>query len=213
MCFGAEASFISSGLLLTIGIASIRKTCSKKEIPLASLPIILSAHQFIEGLLWLTLLGKIPQSFQFPMTLIFLIVAFSFWPTYSPISIFCIESNPKRKLSIFSLIIFGIVVSTFLFYYLLVGPFSASIVNCSIYYNHFIPGQKELAILYLLTTFGPYLLSSYKKIVHIGILNVIFCFISYYLYSQTFISVWCFFAALLSIAIYFFFRGKSIKKL
>lgn len=61
--------------------------------------------------------------------------------------------------------------------------------------------------LYLGSTYVPYLLSSRKGVRILGVMNIIFAALSRMMYWVTFDSVWCFFAAILSVGIYFFLRS------
>ncbi|HNM73705.1 MAG TPA: hypothetical protein PKM66_11720, partial [Nitrosomonas sp.] len=55
MCFSAEASFIVSGTLSIIGISAIRQIKARKDIFVASIPLIFALQQLTEGLLWVVL--------------------------------------------------------------------------------------------------------------------------------------------------------------
>lgn len=67
-------------------------------------------------------------------------------------------------------------------------------------------GVHGFAGVYVIVTILPYFLSSHRSILIFGIPNLIFCAIAYFFYRMAFISVWCFFAAILSLTLYFFLR-------
>ncbi len=54
MCFSAPASFISGTALSVIGVAALKRTESKSEIPFALIPLLFGIQQLTEGVIWLT---------------------------------------------------------------------------------------------------------------------------------------------------------------
>jgi hypothetical protein len=55
MCFSASASFGASLVLSVIGVATIKNTRHREQLPFASIPFVFAVQQFSEGVLWLTL--------------------------------------------------------------------------------------------------------------------------------------------------------------
>lgn len=51
MCFSASASFIAGASLSAIGVATLRRVESKKEIPFATIPLLFGIQQLIEGVI------------------------------------------------------------------------------------------------------------------------------------------------------------------
>src|SRR5277367_5420023 len=49
MCFSAAANFVGSGVLATVGVATLTKVKHRRELLFASLPALFAIHQFIEG--------------------------------------------------------------------------------------------------------------------------------------------------------------------
>ena len=54
MCFSASASFLAASLLLVTGIYALKKVKSKKQIPLALIPLFFAFQQAAEGVIWLS---------------------------------------------------------------------------------------------------------------------------------------------------------------
>ena len=48
MCFSAAANFVGSGVLGTIGVATLTKVKHKRGLLFASLPTLFAVHQLIE---------------------------------------------------------------------------------------------------------------------------------------------------------------------
>lgn len=55
MCFSSIASFAASGILVVVGIASIKKVEYPSQLMFAGIPILFSGQQFTEGFVWLAL--------------------------------------------------------------------------------------------------------------------------------------------------------------
>jgi hypothetical protein len=83
---------------------------------------------------------------------------------------------------------------------------SAEIKNSCIYYKHPMERSVYVMVGYLLATVIPFFLSSFRSIVWLGVANAIACGIAYYFYTVNFVSVWCFFGAVVSGLIYSYFN-------
>lgn len=215
MCFGPVTSITSSIALAAIGVTTVKRACTKRQIPFAAIPLLFAVHQFIEGLLWITLIHREYAFAQPALTVLYLLVALCFWPIYAPISIYLMEESPRRQKLMLPIVLLGALAGVALLTNLLSGTNSAAIKNCSIYYDFLVPEtQVGLTFLYVSAVFGATFLSARRSMLFIGIVNLIACFIAAAIYYETFVSVWCFFAALLSIMIYSMFRrlvpGKRV---
>ncbi len=206
MCFSAGASFIAGGALGATGAFTLSRAKKKADLPFASIPLLFGIQQAVEGVIWI--------SFSSPLINTVMIYAYSMfshvlWPTFIPLSVLLLETIPWRKKAIFLFLLMGIVVSTYLLYFLLTLPLSAQVVNKSIVYvsPHFyvIP----MLILYFSATCISSLFSSHKLVNIFGIAALLSAAIAYKFYSTSFISVWCFFAAILSSLIFLYFRSKK----
>ncbi len=62
-------------------------------------------------------------------------------------------------------------------------------------------------VFYLITTIAPFFISSVKRMWVFGILIAVSCVVTGIFFSQYLTSVWCFFAAVISIIVYWILRG------
>ncbi|MEK7067340.1 MAG: DUF6629 family protein [Patescibacteria group bacterium] len=206
MCFSASASFAAGGVLTAIGTATIKNAKTKAELPFASVPLLFGIQQAVEGVIWI--------SFGLPalnavMTYAYLMFAYVFWPIFFPISVLLLETNPVRKkfLRIFSLI--GFVVGAYLLFFLFTDPGKAHIVNQSIAYDYQHLYKMLPLALYLLATCGSGCISSYRIINIFSVMLLASFFIAGWFFYATFVSVWCFFAAVLSFIVYAHFYSRT----
>jgi hypothetical protein len=216
MCFSASASFGAGIVLSSIGIATITKTQSRSQLSLAFIPLIFAVQQFSEGFLWLSLLHPGFAFLQQITTYLFLFFAQVVWPFWVPFSVLKIETDPKRKNVGKILVGIGAVVSVYLAYCLLVFHVDARIDNYHITYEQSYP--KVLRYfgggLYLIATIAPSFFSSLKYMWLIGLSILISYIITTVFYEGYMVSVWCFFASIISLAVFFVVREmKSQQKI
>jgi hypothetical protein len=210
MCFSAEASFTAAAVLGTIGCMTFTAT-SKSLLLLASVPSLFAIQQFAEGVLWVSFIDETPPSaFTATAQQVFLFLAYALWPIWIPLSLVIPEKDPKRKRVIFLALAGGVVIALYYLLYLLPQGITAEVVNHSIHYqtaNH--QGNLYGPIFYILVVLSPCFVSSLKYAWIFGLLVGIACLFSAYFYSTTFVSIWCFFAALISIGLYLIIKSNA----
>jgi hypothetical protein len=200
MCFSASASFGAGAVLTGIGAVSLKKVHNPSQIPFGSIPLLFAAQQISEGILWLTLKDGGSDSPEKFCTYTFLFFAQVVWPSWVPFAIFKLEPHGKRKIILKILLGLGLLVSLFLAYCLLSYPAEARISEKHIAYIQDYPiGHKPyLGILYILVTIAPCFISGIRRMWALGTAILISYLISLVLYTNYVISVWCFFASVIS---------------
>ena len=93
MCFSATASFGVGAVLLTSGVATMKKVKEPNLIPFASISLIFAAHQITEGMLWLALTGTALSGWEYQLTYAYIIIAQILWPITLPIAMVLIEKE------------------------------------------------------------------------------------------------------------------------
>lgn len=207
MCFGPVASFTVGTVLASIGTAVLRQVRAKKEFLLAAFPMIFAVQQFIEGLLWLFLRNQKSPAVLQALTFIYLVFAFSFWPVLAPASVYALEENPKKRKLLGLLLLLGTATSAALLFFIITRPIRAIALSCSLHYQVFVPATYWFIGAYALTATLPYFLSSHRGLRLFGIPNLIFFAVTFLFYRMAFVSLWCFFAAILSFTLYFFLKN------
>ena len=203
MCFSAGASFGASAVILVIGAVSIRKVENPKQILFAAVPFIFGVQQISEGFLWLALSNESYAFLEKSMTYTFQFFAQVLWPLWLPLSIMMLEPQGKFKniLKVFTGI--GAAVAIWLGYSVFIGGVEASIDSQHIAYVRRIPDifTPVTGLLYLIVTVAPSFFSSVRRMWLLGTTVFISYIITAIFYSGNVISVWCFFASLISIAV------------
>lgn len=208
MCFSATASFVAGGALSAGGVVTLLQAKSKNEVPLASIPLLFGIQQLLEGVVWLSFDDPALNGFA---TYAYSMFSHVLWPVFVPIAILLIEASPIRRNLLRAVCLVGLGVGVYLLYFIIADPVVAHVVNHSIAYHspHLYPWTT--ITLYLVATCGSCVLSSHRIInIFGGVLLVSFAIAGWF-YTQTFFSVWCFFAAILSAIVFWYFLDRSGK--
>ncbi len=204
MCFSAGASFGAGVVLSVIGIASIKKAKSPSQIVFASIPLIFTVQQITEGFVWLSLSNTTYSSLEQVATYNFLFFAQVVWPIWIPFAILKLESKESRKKSEKILVVIGALVSVYLAYCLLTYPVEAKILGYHISYQQNYPSALSIycGFLYIVATIVPPFFSRIRRMWMLGTTVLISYVITTLFYTDYIVSVWCFFASIISIAVY-----------
>lgn len=203
MCFSAIASFGAGAVLTIIGIASIKKTTTKSQIPFAGIPLLFAFQQIIEGFEWLALSNTEFAPLRWITCYTFLFLAQVIWPIWVPYAILKLEPKEKRKKSEIVLVCIGALVSAYLGYCLITYPVSSEILGRHISYELEFP-QSFAAIagaLYIVSTIAPPFFSRIRRMWMLGTAILISYVMTTIFYEDYIVSVWCFFASVISIAV------------
>lgn len=205
MCFSAEASFAASGVLAASSVAISRLPKEKASIPLSLFPAVFATHQFIEGILWLNQDGLVPDTYKSVAVYAYALIAFVLWPIFVPFSAYLIETERRRRLIVLFCQAVGLWVGfTFLLSFVR-DPLQVSVDCCSLSYH--VNAPELLLAPYLVAVSLPFLASSQRSLVLFGVAIAVSCAAAVLAASATtFPSVWCFFAAILSVGLYVHFR-------
>ncbi|WP_116090756.1 DUF6629 family protein [Sphingomonas crusticola] len=210
MCFSPTASFFAGGALASIGVATLRHVREPRTLLFASMPLLFALHQFTEGVVWLGLNGTIGPAGLHRAAFLFTLYAQGLLPTLMPAAVALMEPPGRRRTAIWGLTMIGAVVSAWDLYGLLCYPSRVFIDHHMIAYRNPLTGNFGISLLYILATCGALLLSSHRVVQWYGILNIIGLTIVQLVREYAFASVWCFYAAALSVMIYWQFLRQRI---
>jgi hypothetical protein len=207
MCFSASASFIAGSALGSAGAYTLKKAKTSARRPIAAIPLLFGIQQLIEGVVWISLADP---RIHAASTMAFLLMAHVLWPTYLPYAVWRDETGPRRKKALMAFVLFGAAVSLYLLYYLLRGEVTAALLGGGVAYTVPLPNLAVIPAAYVLVTCGSCFLSSHKFIRVFGLALVASLAIAWWYYNHAFASVWCFFAAILSLVILVHVRQKPL---
>jgi hypothetical protein len=211
MCFSAQVSFGASAVLAVSGAVAIKKAQGRAQFYFAAIPVLFAIQQFSEGLLWLTFSNSDFEPYSVVATKTFIFFAEAFWPLWVPLSIWMLEKNPQRKRILFSFFILGTVFSLYIIYCMFQFPVDAKVIGHHLRYYldfHFIH-RTIASVWYCIPTVMSCLVSSVKRMPALGITVGISFIIAKIFFEYFQLSVWCFFAAILSVQIVFILNSMN----
>jgi hypothetical protein len=209
MCFSPTASFLAASTSGAIGALCLTKVRSRSEVALASIPLLFGAQQLVEGFLWRSFLEPEFASWRVPATLVYSLFSHVLWPFYAPLAVFLLEKTPAGRRHVAGLLGLGLFVSAYLLYFVIAWPVGATVVNHSIRYTYHHNFPVLTQILYLSAVCISFLVASDKTLRRFGLGLAISFVVAFSVYRLTYLSVWCFFAAVLSLALYQHFRVRT----
>lgn len=204
MCFSASASFIAGTVLTSIGVASVNKVNKKEYYLFASIPIIFGIQQMTEGFIWIGLNDPEKGYSAQLSSYLFLFIAQVVWPTWVPLSILFLDKKERHKSIQKLLVILGAALSMYMCYCLYWFHIEAKIIDHHIAYLQEYPIHNKYYVIatYGIVTILPALMSQTKNVWILGVALLLSYLITAIFYKSFTLSVWCFFAAIISANVY-----------
>jgi hypothetical protein len=206
MCFSPEADLVGGIAIGAIGVDTLNHHRGRREIAIASLPVLLAGHQLVETFVWWGLAGKVPAEAGRIAMWAYLLFAFCVLPLFVPLSLMSIEPDGRRRRFMRLFGAAGATVAAVLLFSLLLSGPSAAIGHAHIAYKVHIPGGGLIVAFYIMATCGPFLLSGYPHAVAFGVVNLAAALVIAWAIPNGFASIWCGWAAVTSGAIALHFR-------
>lgn len=209
MCFSAEASFLIGGALAPAGVYCVVQAIRKRPamLGLAVVPLLFAVQQVSEGFVWLGLRWSDEVLTQ-RASLIFLLFALAVWPFWFPLQAAIMENRPARRWLLFLASLVSLAWFWVLFLPIARDPdaiLTTRVVHHSIQYaypdlpiNSYAP-VSLLRLIYFAAVALPFVISSERFGVWPGIVLGVSAALSAIVFHYAFVSVWCFFAAILAI--------------
>jgi hypothetical protein len=217
MCFSAAASFAAGAALAPAGIYCLKTAVCKDRrfLPLACVPIVFAAQQCTEGLVWHGLTHD-DASLVEGASVAYLFFAMAFWPFWIPLAVLCTEQR-RGLIELLGLMTLMSLAWTWLYLPIFLDP--AQLLTTEVFQHsiRYVPGHLPgydaappwaWRLGYLLLTAAPLIIGctraqpngSTAVVNYVGAAAVLASFAAcYYLYMEVFVSLWCFFAAVLSV--------------
>ena len=198
MCFSAPASFTSGTILTLSGVYSLRQARQKRVLPFAVIPLLFGIQQLTEGVIWSSFAAPALNALA---TQTYLIFAYSLWPALIPSTFYLLETEKKRKQYLVPFMALGVVLGLYLLWHTLSFPYVAQVVCNSIGYFGSHKYFPFVAPVYLTVICGSALISSRKLINLLGLAIAATACVAAWFYTYSYVSTWCFFAAILSVLV------------
>jgi hypothetical protein len=214
MCFSAIVSFSAAAGLSLLGIATMRSTTSTRALLLAAFPCLFALQQTLEGFVWLGKTNSYFSSIDPIATYGFLLFASLLWLVFSPLSIYLLEIDLNRKIFLIGLTIGGLLLGIYLFGWIIHHGVSPQTFSGNLFYDlSFIPDYEIIKYLYLAVIVLPFSIAHSSALRIFGGLVAVSFILSQIFFQVTMVSVWCFFAAILSGSLYFVIRDLDVDRI
>ena len=208
MCFSATASFTSSAVIGVIGIATLARSTRRREWLFASVPLLFALHQFVEGAVWLGLTdGSLLGPVQ-PWGFVYMLYAQGLLTLLIPLSVWLIEPDQRRRRMVLPFLALGAALTLYMLWALVTYPTAIYVEDHSVVYRNPASSHLWIAVLYVIATCGALFFSGYRYIMVLGAVNLAGVLLTIWLKQYAFTSVWCAYAAVVSVLIYFHFSRR-----
>ena len=211
MCYSPEADLVAGVVVGAAGIDALRHVDDRRDLALAAVPLFLAAHQLIEAVGWWGLQDRVPEMAGTLAIGAYLVIAMGVVPALVPYAVMRTERDPTRRRLMVPLVALGAGVSMVLLFALSSGPYGATIGGRYIAYETTLPWTGAVGAGYVIAVCAPLLLSTHRRLVLFGVINIPVALGLTALLSAGFISLWCVWAAVSSIVVTRHIREQSSK--
>ncbi len=193
-------------MIAGVGVATLFRIKHLKELLFAATPLLFAVHQIIEGFVWLGLDGDVSRSVLEGAGAAYMLYAQGLLPILLPLSVLLIEPTRNRIKLLVPFTVLGCGLALYILWALTRFGTKVYILNHSIVY--FNPGTSHaaVAVLYIIATCGSLFFSGYPYLVLLGVLNMVGLLIVLYFKVHAFTSLWCAYAAMVSVLVYWHFH-------
>ena len=202
MCFSPEADFVSGAVIGAIGVMTLTKVEKPRELALGVLPLAFAVHQIVEGFVWRSLSDPVPHSGNGVAVYLYVAFAWVILPILAPLAILLVERDARRRLAMRVFVAMGAVAALYLLGAVLNNDISAHITSHTIQYGGAGRYADPITVLYVIATCGAPLVSSHPRIRWFGIANLFAVTAIAAIQAEGLTSVWCAWAAVVSVLIY-----------
>lgn len=201
MCWSATADLAAGVGIAAVGVACVTRVRRARDLPLAALPLLLGAHQIVESVVWDSGGGTGPA------TVAWAVIALPLLAVWVPAGVMCAApSHARRRLTVPLAV--GVATAAALAYALATRPVRAEVRGHALGYVVHLADPELLVTGYLLATIGSLLLSGDRGLLLLGVLMGVGALICWALWELEFVSTWCAFAAVCSVALFAWVRRR-----
>lgn len=208
MCFSPEADLVAGLALVPVATATLRSVRAVRQLPLACLPAIFAAHQLVEAVVWAGTEGTVSSTWQHAAMVVYLAVALPLLPALVPIAVALVEP-PERRRRTLPFVALGLVVGAYLTWVIATHDLQVHAQPHALDYSTGMTHGVPWTMAYIVAVVGVCLVSGYRSLVVFGVLNAVGLTVVLLIYTQAFLSLWCVYAAVVSVCVVLHLRRVS----
>ncbi|MFM9378042.1 DUF6629 family protein [Gordonia sp. VNK21] len=202
MCFSATASFVGAGVITAAGVGTLALVRDVRQLPFAALPLLFGLHQFTEGWTWLELGDQTDACLTGPGVHTWVLFAWALLPFFVPWAAWLMEPPGRRRSLIAVPFAVGTALALYLLYLSVQPGIRVEVVDGNLDYHMGIGYSPAwLAVPYVFATCLAPMLSRHRYVFAMGLGNLIAMTAAALLNAAGFASLWCTFAAFLSLIV------------
>lgn len=201
MCFSVEADLVAGAVIVPLGVLSLRQVREVREVPLASLPLLLGAHQLVEALVWAGVDGSVSGEVARAAAWTYVVFALPVLPLLVPVAVWLVEDRRARR-RIAPFVVLGAVVTGFMTEALLVNGLDVDTYDHALGYDVGLgPADWFSTALYVVAVVGSCVLASSWTLRAFGAVNLVALALVALTFAEALASLWCVCAALSSVLV------------
>ncbi|MFE7173213.1 DUF6629 family protein [Streptomyces sp. NPDC057616] len=195
MCWSATGDLVAGSAIACVGVACAARVRRIGDLPIATLPLLLGAHQLVEARVWQLDGGTRPA------TVAWAVIALPLLAVWVPVAVVCASARPARRRLAVPLVS-GVLTAAVLAYVIATRTVRAEIRGHTVGYVIGLPYGQVLIAGYLLATVGALLLSGDDWLRGLGLLAAVGALACWALWRLEFVSTWCAVAAVSSVVVF-----------
>jgi hypothetical protein len=209
MCFSPEMDLIAGVTISAVGIDTLRRTASPRQLALASLPLLFGVHQLVETFVWWELQGKVCHEAGGVAARIYLFIALFLVPIIAPLAFALLRTGRWPTLDGLY-VVCGAIAGGAGLLALLDGPVGRAIEGHHLTYQVDQPLVGLVLFLYVVATCAPGLSARSRPLALFGIANLVAVSALAVIAQTAVVSLWCFWAAITSVLINLHLRRLDV---
>ncbi len=208
MCFSPEADFVAGTVVAGVGVETLRRVRVRRELIVGALPLLFGLHQLVEGFVWLGLRGQVPSGVGNAAKEAYIVYAHAILPASVPLGFTLLEPDRARSRLMSPLVCLGLLLGVYLLWQVTAYPVGAQPEARCIDYTTHTPNDAFIGLLYVAVTCGPALMSSRRYLRRFGLISLVGVIAVALVRADELTSLWCLYAALVSVFILEHFRRQ-----
>ena len=208
MCFSPQADFVAGAVVAGVGVATLRRVRTRRELIVGALPLLFGIHQLIEGLVWLGLRGQVSPALGDAAKEAYILYAHAALPAIVPLGFMLLEPDRRRSRVMLAMAFLGALLGVYLLWQVTAYPVGAHEEARCIDYTTHTPNDALIGLLYVTATCGPALVSSRRYLRWFGMVSLVGVIVTAVVRVDELTSLWCLYVAIVSVLILEYFRRE-----
>jgi hypothetical protein len=208
MCFSPQADFVAGAVVGGVGVETLRRVRTRRELIVAALPLLFGVHQLVEAFVWLGLRGQVSRGLGDTAKEVYIVYAHAVLPAIVPVGFMLLEPDRRRAHAMLPMACLGVLLGLYLLWQVTAYPVGAHEEARCVDYTTHTPNDALIGLLYITATCGPALISSRRYLRWFGIVSLIGAIATALLRVDELTSLWCVYVALVSGLILEHFRRQ-----